>query len=330
MIITRGNSHQAKFMVAGKTYRQSFPTYEEAEDWEADVRRRLKRGQPLNEVAPKLGGRDSGSIGNAIRSVIANHWGPAKGGKGQIANANMFLKWVGANVSITEALSKKSTDDFSFHLREERGVGGKTHNRYMSMLRVLADKSGHKLGFDLPHTKEGSGRVRFFTKAEFDAVVSFFEHSGFFRERDFFIFLCDTGARPWGEGETLEWSEVGGGQVVFIADKTKTYKTRAVPLSKRAEAAIERQRGLGLPGPWSGYKSRTMSDYWKLVKAAIPQLEDTVWYTCRHTCASWQVQKGVPIYDVMTWMGHSSIHMTQKYAHLAPGHLRNNLVAFED
>lgn len=41
-------------------------------------------------------------------------------------------------------------------------------------------------------------------------------------------------------------------------------------------------------------------------------------HVCRHTCASWLVQSGVPLYEVMRQLRHSSIQTTEKYAHLAP------------
>jgi integrase len=46
--------------------------------------------------------------------------------------------------------------------------------------------------------------------------------------------------------------------------------------------------------------------------------EDIHLHTCRHTFASWLVQEGVSIYTVSKWMGHSSVTVTERYAHLAP------------
>ena len=43
-----------------------------------------------------------------------------------------------------------------------------------------------------------------------------------------------------------------------------------------------------------------------------------VFHTLRHTFASWLVQAGVPLYTVQRIMGHKTIVMTQRYAHLAP------------
>jgi integrase len=42
----------------------------------------------------------------------------------------------------------------------------------------------------------------------------------------------------------------------------------------------------------------------------------------RHTFASLLVMARVPIYDVQKLMRHKSIQMTERYAHLAPGHLK--------
>lgn len=43
-----------------------------------------------------------------------------------------------------------------------------------------------------------------------------------------------------------------------------------------------------------------------------------VFHSLRHTYASWLVQKGVPLYTVQKLMGHKTVIMTQRYAHLAP------------
>jgi integrase len=48
---------------------------------------------------------------------------------------------------------------------------------------------------------------------------------------------------------------------------------------------------------------------------------DVSWHTLRHTFASLLLMAGVPINSVQYLMGHSSIQMTMRYAHLAPGAL---------
>lgn len=43
----------------------------------------------------------------------------------------------------------------------------------------------------------------------------------------------------------------------------------------------------------------------------------------RHTFASCLAMAGVPIYEIQRLMRHKSLQMTQRYAHLAPGHLKS-------
>lgn len=39
----------------------------------------------------------------------------------------------------------------------------------------------------------------------------------------------------------------------------------------------------------------------------------------RHTFASQLAMQSVPVRVIQDWMGHSSLAMTERYAHLAPG-----------
>ena len=42
----------------------------------------------------------------------------------------------------------------------------------------------------------------------------------------------------------------------------------------------------------------------------------------RHTCGPWLVEKGVPIGRIASVPGHSTVRMTERYAHLAPANSR--------
>jgi len=55
------------------------------------------------------------------------------------------------------------------------------------------------------------------------------------------------------------------------------------------------------------------------VKAA--GLEPLRWHDLRHTFASWAVQSGVTLHELMLLGGWSSYSMVLRYAHLAPDHL---------
>jgi site-specific recombinase XerC len=50
------------------------------------------------------------------------------------------------------------------------------------------------------------------------------------------------------------------------------------------------------------------------------KVEDFTWHCLRHTFASNLVMQGVDIRTVQELMGHKTIQMTLRYAHLAPQH----------
>lgn len=52
--------------------------------------------------------------------------------------------------------------------------------------------------------------------------------------------------------------------------------------------------------------------------AETPKSQRVVFHTLRHTFASWLAIDGIPLYTIKELMGHSSIKMTERYAHLCP------------
>src|SRR5215470_17289120 len=52
------------------------------------------------------------------------------------------------------------------------------------------------------------------------------------------------------------------------------------------------------------------------------KLDDLHFHDLRDTFASWAVQRGAALQEVKDLLGHSSLAMVMRYAHLAPEHLR--------
>jgi integrase len=80
--------------------------------------------------------------------------------------------------------------------------------------------------------------------------------------------------------------------------------------------------------PKSGRPYRSFYSAWFIVRDNAG-LSDVRIHDLRHTFASLLVNKGVSLYEVQTLLGHSSMQMTQRYAHLAPDllHSRTELVS---
>ena len=111
--------------------------------------------------------------------------------------------------------------------------------------------------------------------------------------------------------------------VVFL-DKAKNGHSRHVFLNKRAKAAFmfmkERHDRIGAAENALVFPGGSSTIWFDnvLEEAGI---QDVVWYTFCHTTASRLVMRGVHIAVVQKIMGHRTLRMTFRYAHLAAGHL---------
>jgi integrase len=147
----------------------------------------------------------------------------------------------------------------------------------------------------------------------------------------------------------LRWQDVDlDGGFLYVAQDTKT-GTRAVPLSGAAKDVLEtlkkRRRdlraalGIGHPlphvfvtdegHPYGTETARNMISKATLVATAAAEIEGASFHTLRHTAASIMVQAGVPLYEVQKYLGHSTPTMTERYAHLAPEHLKRAAAALD-
>ena len=96
-------------------------------------------------------------------------------------------------------------------------------------------------------------------------------------------------------------------------DRTsKTRTLQLVPLHPKVLSVAQR-----LP---LGISDDGVRASWKTARE-VCGLEHVRWHDLRHTCASWLVQAGVSLHTVSEVLGHSSLAMTRRYAHLAPEHL---------
>lgn len=125
----------------------------------------------------------------------------------------------------------------------------------------------------------------------------------------------------------LEWSQVDiKRRMAFIeAQQVKNRETLGIPLSDAAVAVLTSRRGLHkqfvFAHPDSGKPLVKASNraWYKAVKKA--KLKGFRWHDLRHTWASWAVQSGVSLRELMELGGWKSFSMVIRYSHLSKDHL---------
>lgn len=151
-----------------------------------------------------------------------------------------------------------------------------------------------------------NGRERFLTGAEVQALA---DAMGSPEGREYVLLAAYTGIRR-GHLLRLTHHDVVNGRIVL--DRSgKTARLQVVPLHAKVKEIAKR-----LP---LGISDWQLAQQWTDARAKTGI--DCRWHDLRHTCASWLVQAGVPLLVVKEFLGHSTITMTQRYAHLAPAHL---------
>jgi len=117
---------------------------------------------------------------------------------------------------------------------------------------------------------------------------------------------------------------------------TKSARIRKIPLNAAAMAAFELAVAASPLSSFvfTGDKGKQLTKEqckWPLWRAC-DQAEvgrRVGWHVLRHTFASHLAMRGVPLVTIQKLMGHSTIQMTMRYAHLAPEYLRDAVLALE-
>jgi len=130
------------------------------------------------------------------------------------------------------------------------------------------------------------------------------------------VFAMNTGLRR-GEQRSVDWADVSDdlSRITISGSKAKSGKTRHIPLNATARGIlvpIDRRVGLV-------FGKASVQRWQNALERA--EIEDFKWHDLRHHFASKLVREGVAITAVQSLLGHATLTMTLRYAHLAPGHL---------
>jgi integrase len=148
----------------------------------------------------------------------------------------------------------------------------------------------------------------------------------------------------WGDlnltNGTINIQRTATGKAKFKEQGTpKGGRSRLVPMSPDAARALATCRPVGRVEPdalvWPGRRgTRSEAGCDNGLKHALRRAGLTEkrlgWHTLRHTFASWLAIRGVSLRVIQELLGHSSITVTEIYAHLLPGATHHEHVAALD
>jgi integrase len=199
-------------------------------------------------------------------------------------------------------------------------------NRPLASLRALLRMARDKWEVlaKVPHMKlerEDQSRLRWLTSEEATRLLVACRASRNPHLVDLVEFCLFTGLRQ-AEALELTWDRVERARGVVLLEITKNGRRREVPLNGPADGVLVRR------GPQDGglvFGARSFDRFRSAWETAVSRakLADFRFHDLRHTFASWAVQRGATLQEVKDLLGHSSLAMVMRYAHLSPEHLRS-------
>lgn len=201
------------------------------------------------------------------------------------------------------------------------GVTGKTANNRLGYLKSVYNEL-HKLDvidYPCPFTrikpiKLQERRLAYLTKPQIVELLGALRSRTTAPHSYMVAVIClSTGAR-WGEAQALTPERIGSGVITFA--NTKSKRVRAVPVSPSLVDSIRQH--------WAehGPFSNCIGVFRKvLLETTINPPRGQSSHILRHTFAAHFIMGGGHIVTLKEILGHASLSMTMRYAHLSPGHL---------
>lgn len=230
--------------------------------------------------------------------------------------------------------------------RKVEGVSHATINRELQALGGAINYANANWQWKLPNPVKGNmlrepdGRLRWITPTEADRLLSAAKQQAKAPHLAPLITVAlHTGMRR-GEMLGLEWSRVDlqANLIYLESHHTKAKKRRSVALNQTARAAILTQarfRATHCPDARWVFCTREGNRIASVKRSfatacRVAGIVDFRFHDLRHTCAAWLVQAGVPMAEVRDVLGHCTLAMTERYAHLAPENLRAAVAHLDD
>ena len=212
--------------------------------------------------------------------------------------------------------------------RKATGVSNATVNRMLEVVRAILRRAAREWRWidsapavrKLPEPKK---RIRWITHVEAEHLIAQLPA----HLKPMVRFALCTGLRESNITQ-LTWEQIDlSRRTAWIhADQMKgETKALAVPLNRQAVDVLRAQVGrhADYVFTYDGHPVTKMNNHaWRkaLKRAGI---SDFRVHDLRHTFASWHVQAGTPLHVLCELLGHSSIAVTMRYAHLGGEHLQS-------
>lgn len=168
------------------------------------------------------------------------------------------------------------------------------------------------------------GRIRFLDESEKNRLLEACKQSNSFCLYPIVVLALSTGMRK-GEILSLTWHDIDFERKAILLQTTKNGERRLIPLTGLSLELIKRLNTIRkstwvFPSPKNLDQPIDIRSAWEraLRKADILNFK---FHDLRHTAASYLAMNNASLIEIGTLLGHKTVQMTKRYAHLSNSHL---------
>lgn len=214
----------------------------------------------------------------------------------------------------------------------EKKRSGVTANRFLAALSTACSYGVKELGWlernpveRVSKTKENKGRVRFLDDAELPRFLTACR-----KHPDLYLAVLlslTTGGRQ-SEVMGLRWGQIDlkSGRATLYAGTTKNDDARVLSLVGEAFTLLQERAKVRSLTDDRIFPATAKAKKISFITLRTPflaamkeaDIKDFHWHDLRHTCASYLMMNGVSSLEISKVLGHRTMAMVSRYAHLAP------------
>ncbi|MED5608355.1 tyrosine-type recombinase/integrase [Pseudomonas sp. JH-2] len=299
--------------IKGKRFRKRFKTKMEAQQFEVNVRQKCAENSSWS-IKPK----DRRKLSELVELWYELHGQTLANGKRCVAILRLIAKDLGNPIAVSLEPAKVARVR---SLQVAKGMSGKYANNRLGYLKSMYNELRQLGTIDYENP---IGRMRplklqekslsYLTKHQVSELLAALDARTTSPHPKMVARIClATGAR-WGEAQALTQDHLKGNTVTFT--NTKSKRVRSVPISEGL--AKEVRQHWQTHGPFTNclgvFRIVLLSTSIKLPRGQAS-------HVLRHTFASHFIMNGGHIVTLQHILGHASLSMTMRYAHLSRDHL---------
>ncbi|TPQ27636.1 tyrosine-type recombinase/integrase [Methylomonas koyamae] len=270
-------------------------------------------------------------------------------------NRRPMLEWWKAQIGhcvmadLTTATFAQARDSLAKSGRKGKPLSAATINKYFVVAKDILKRCVNEWHWleqsplrdgrvELPELPRGI--VRFLDDGELSRLTAACKESPNDLLYPAFVLAISTGMRQsetmnlyWREPENppteTAWGVVNLSEPCIILHATKNGDRRRVPLTSLALAELQKlakvrrlDTVLVFPSPTHPHKPIELKKAW-LNALQRAEVNNFRWHDLRHCTASYLAMGGASMVDIAAVLGHRTLDMVKRYAHLSDGHITN-------